>query len=510
MLNQKILCIGSETSETDSLVSELAKNNNSTNHGLISDSNFKPEEVGYYHTTVVDLTPGSIAKMANLFDTIVMLDQPKESYLHYKTIVTTVRLMIFLEEDGINVIYRENKLAQRLLYWKNYLTENKSFCFYPFLALIDNTGSYTTSCPKNMVPIKKFEDIKDWSTDPDYSAIRKKMIKGELLPESCDLCYQSERVGFESARQFETLEWAENISADSVDDFINIKKPLFFELRPSNKCNVMCRICRPNWSHLIEKEYKSIKLNLVTEEETNWGFSNTNFDHIDFSSAKRIYFGGGEPTIMPEFYNFLRKCIETKNTNFELLIGTNGMKFSQTLLDLLDHFDNVCLAFSYDGYKEVNDYIRWLTDFDVMVENSKILRQRGHRISLQTVFSMWNLPTLHKIFEFYDQEYPGSGLLIQPAGDVGSLFGPYNHPCPELVIESLRRCQQTRVYYENGRSIKSMVDAVLDFYSDKNYKCDIPLLQKFFEFNDKLDISRNCKLGNYIPELEEARKRHGI
>ena len=145
-----------------------------------------------------------------------------------------------------------------------------------------------------------------------------------------------------------------------------------------------------------------------------------------------------------------------------------------------------------------------------MVENSRVLRQRGHRISLQTVFSMWNLPTLHKIFEFYDQEYPGAGLLVQPSGDLESLFGPYNHPCPELVVESMRRCQQTRVYYENGRSIKSMVDAFLDFYSDTNYKCNIPLLQKFFEFNDKLDISRNCKLGNYIPELEEARKRHGI
>jgi hypothetical protein len=267
----------------------------------------------------------------------------------------------------------------------------------------------------------------------------------------------------------------------------------------------MCRICAPKWSHLIEKEYKEIGIKIVGDMSLDWNFSNTEYDKINFSSAKRIYFGGGEPTIMPEFYDFLRKCIEKNNTKFELLIGTNGMKFSNTLLDLLDHFDKVCLAVSYDGYKEVNDYVRWLTDFDTMIENTRVLRKRGHRISLQTVFSMWNLPTFHKIFEFYDQEYPGSTLLVQPAGEIGSLFGPYNHPCPELVIESMKRCQQTQIYYENGRSIKSMIDAVLEYYSNPNYKCDLDLLKKFYEFNDKLDVSRNTKLGDYIPELEQAR-----
>jgi hypothetical protein len=87
---------------------------------------------------------------------------------------------------------------------------------------------------------------------------------------------------------------------------------------------------------------------------------------------------------------------------------------------------------------------------------------------------------------------------------------PYNHPCPELVVESMRRCQQTKIYYINGRSVKSTVDLILEHYSNPKYKVDIELLRKFYEFNDKLDSYRNSRLGDYIPELEQARKIYGI
>ena len=40
----------------------------------------------------------------------------------------------------------------------SYLEDNKSFCFYPFLALVDNIGS-TTVCPKSDTSIKKSVDI---------------------------------------------------------------------------------------------------------------------------------------------------------------------------------------------------------------------------------------------------------------------------------------------------------------------------------------------------------------
>lgn len=498
---EKILCIGSESESSDTLVSKLALLSTTKNYGLVNDPNFIANSAGYYHTSVSDLTPGQIVHLAKQYDRIIMLDQPKESYNHYKSVMTTVRLMQDLEELGINVEYRNNKVAANLIHWTEYLQKNKSFCFHPFLALVNDIGS-TVLCPRTSIPMVKVEDIKDWRTVPEYLEIRNKMAAGELIPDRCWDCYDREAEGQESTRQYETLEWAEKLDLKSVEDFFAVENPTFYEIRPSNKCNIMCRTCDDGHSHLIEKEWKEHK----TIPLVDWRFVNTPTEFINFESAKRIYFGGGDPTVMPEFYEFLRTAIKSGYTNFELSIGTNGMKFSDTLLNLLDHFTDVNLAISFDGYRKVNDYIRWGSDFDTIVKNSRTLLERGHKVNTQTVFSMWNLTRIHEIFEFYDREFPQAGLLVQVGKGMEDVFMPYNHPCPELVLESMQRCQQTNIYFMNGRSVKSQVDILVDYYSNPLYNCNKEQLGKFFEFNDKLDLYRNTKLGDYIPELEAARE----
>lgn len=504
--DQKILFIGSESPNTDLLVTNLASASDSKNYGLVSDPNFVPSLPGFYHTSVLDLNTGQIIKLAKHYNQVVMLDQPKTDYSHYKSLMTTVRLMQNLEKIGIKVDYKNNKISANILYWDNFLQKNKSFCFHPFLALVNDVGS-TVLCPKTSIPLTKLDQIVDWKSAPEYVDIRNKMAKGELIPQRCSDCYNREAEGQESTRQYETIEWAEKLNLTSIDDFFAVEHPTFYEIRPSNKCNLMCRICSDGHSHLIEKEWKKYK----TIPLVNWKFQNTPIEAINFDSAKRIYFGGGEPAIMPEFYEFLRTAIKLKRTDFELSVGTNGMKFSDTLTDLLDHFSDVNLAVSIDGYKKVNDYIRWESDFDIIVKNAHKLLERGHKINFQTVFSMWSLTRIHEVFEFIDQEFPKSGLLVQVAvGTTGidDTISPYNHPCPELVVESMKRCQQTNSYYTNGRSVKSQVDLTLDYYSNPSYNCNVNLLRKFFDFNDKLDLYRNTRVGDYIPELEEGRKRY--
>lgn len=497
----KVLYIGNETEDTDIRVSNLANKNNTINHGLVSDPVKKISIDGYYHTTICDLTPSQIIKLSQNFDLVTLLDQPRDSYPDLKSLVTTYRLFRDLDATGISTDYVNNDNVRNLLYWQEFLKENKSFCFHPFVGLI-NDQDKTVVCGKSVIPIKKIDDIDDWQTDPEYTEIRNKMISGEMMPDRCHDCYNAEREGYESARQFETLEWAGILKADSIEDFRKIKSPYLYEIRPSNKCNLMCRSCDNAHSHLIEREWKKDGTIPLIE----WKFEDTPPDKIDYANMKRVYYAGGEPTIMPEFYNFLRRCIEHKNTDFQLLIGTNGMKFSQTLMKLLNQFTNVDLAFSYDGYGLVNDYIRSKCNFDTMVRNGRMLQEHGHRISLQTVFSMWNATRLHEIFEFFDREYPNSGSLMQPARGMGDILLPYNHPRPDLVLESIKRCKKTDRYHMNGRSVKSIVDAMYDHYNDPNYKVDLDQLKKFYEYNDKLDQLRNCRLADYIPELEDARK----
>jgi hypothetical protein len=505
----KILYIGNETPDTNKLVSDLASQNNTHNRGLITDSKIDISEDGYYHTSIVDLHSGDIIQnLAKKFDSIEFLEQPIQSYPNYKTFVTTLRLFYDLEEAGFPVNFKNKKFTENFVYWKNFLKENKSFCFYPFLALVEDLG-YTRLCPKNLHQIDEQERYIDWNNNKEINQIRLKMIQGERILDknkTCSLCYDHEDYGQESARQFETLEWAIRINASSIDDFKNHKHPKFYEIRPNNTCNIRCRTCDDSYSHLIKKEFKKLNFPLQV-----YNFTNTNFDKINFDTCESVYVGGGEPTVIPEFYNFLRKCISLGKTDFNLNIGTNGQKISETLLNLLSHFPKVCFAFSFDGFGKVNDYIRWGTDFNTVVENSRIVRKHGHQVSLQNVFSIYSLTRIHEVFQFYDKEFPNTGLLINFASTLGFMrVDPFNHPCPDLVIESMLKCQKTNIYFTNGRSVKTSVDAILNYYQDSNFKLDPNGLKTFFNFNDKLDASRNSKLEDYIPELTEARKKYNI
>jgi pyruvate-formate lyase-activating enzyme len=499
----KILVLGNETDATNTATAELAAVDGVDNCGLLSNISTDILD-GYYHTSTADLVPGDIVAVASKFDLVIMLDQPQASYPHFKSFLMTLKVMIDLDANGINVQYRNNQHTQNTLQWVEFLKTNKSFCFHPFLALISDTDS-THICPKNLNPIIRLDELNDWQTDVEYNKIRTSMANGELIPDRCSDCYNREAEGQESTRQFETLEWAERLELKTVDDFFNVKSPAYYEIRPSNLCNIMCRTCDDGHSHLIEREWKTIDIPLV-----DWKFTNNTFDKMDVSSAKRVYWGGGEPTIMPEFYEFLEKCIADGNTSFDLEVGTNGMKFSDKLLTLLDQFTSAYFAFSFDGYKEINDYIRWKSKFDTVVKNAHMILDRGHGISVQSVFSIYSITRMHEVFEFWDSEFPKAGALVQVANGLEQMVMPFNHPCPELVVESMKRCQQTKVYYMLGRSVKSQVDLMVDYYSNPSYNVNIDLLTKFYKFNDKLDQARNSRLIDYIPELANARTIYGI
>jgi hypothetical protein len=497
---QRILCLGNETEDTDVLTTQLAVQNGFQNRGLVTDPLFVPELPGYYHTTVVDLNEGQIRNIAKHFDLVIWLDQSQDDYPHFKTFLRTFRLIKHLEQNGTKVQYFENQNAQNVNYWWNFLRTNQSFCHHPFLALIPVQGDKTNICPKTDLVIKSVQDIVDWRSDSDYRQFRDKMLAGKKLHLHCADCYDKENKGVESTRQFETLEWAVKMKLKNEQDFDQVPDPVFYEIRPSNKCNIMCRMCDDARSHLIEKENIQLGKELIP-----WRFQDLPFEKIKLETLQRIYVGGGEPTIMPEFYDFLENCIAQNKTDFELCIGTNGMKFSNKLINLLSHFNDVVLSVSFDGYGIVNDYIRWRSDFDTVVANTKMMRSLGHKIGLQTVPSMYNLTNLHKLFEFFDQEFPESSCLVQAAQSSHGLE-PWNHPFPELVVASMEQCFKTNTYLANGRSCQGYVEGIHAYYSNPDYSCNPYLLKKFFKYNDELDRARNSRLGDYIPELENARK----
>ena len=495
--------LGNNDDSTDRLVTELAKESSTVNHGLISQPEFIPDQPGYYHTTVMDLSWGALISVAQKFDTVVLLDQPQSEWSHWKCFQATFKLMQKLEELDQATVFRTNKNVKKLEYWSNLVfKENKSFCIYPWINY-HQKGKNLHLCSRSSIPVAAADTVQSWTTDKNYNRVRTKMLQGEQLPDHCSFCYdQYEKQGIESYRQFETMDWVAKLDLDTVDDLDKIQHPHFYEIHTGNNCNIKCRGCTPAFSAPIGREIK--KFNIITpsfkETVSVSAIDKINIDTLHEKTS--VYFQGGEPTIMPEVLNFLKQCIGKNKTDFFLTMATNGVKFSDNFLETISHFSNTNFSFSLDGYKRVNDYWRSGSSWNKVIDNLKLLQSQGHAISINTVPGIYNVTNLHQLFEFLDQELPFTTVYIQL--NWWPWQSALNHPLKDLVIESMQKCMQTSIYHSNGKSCKSGIDSIYAHYTN-DPKCNLKDLKDFFDYNDQLDRVRGTKLADYIPELELAR-----
>lgn len=492
--NKKVLCLGNNTSDTDDQTRRVANKNLAICYGAINE--LKELDLGYYHSSVYDVEFGTLLDIIKQFDTLIILDQDWNDPDVFRQTVELANLA----ESIITVEWMNESYKINSLFFKNLVETNKSFCIFPFIELLVQNGS-TTVCCRSMKPITQLDKLQEWSTDPEYKKIRDKMLSGELIPDHCQVCYDHETKGIISPRQSGTVQWANRLGLTSINDVLQVKTPAYYEVRASNTCNLQCRMCSPANSNLIEKEY--IKIGLHDSRNSTVTYSDFNF--INFDNLKSLYVAGGEPSAMPELYEFLEKCIATNNVDFDFTINTNAVKFSSKLKNLFAHFTNLQFIVSIDGYQQVNYYVRWPSDWDTIIENIHYLIKHGHNVILQTVVSIWSISKLHKLLKFIDSEFPGvimHGLLVQSEADI---LSPFNFPDAVSIENNLYQIRELNCY-QNDLVFKGFIDGLINYF-DQPAPIDYQKLKQFFEFNDKLDQSRSIQLKDYIPELEEYRER---
>ena len=82
-------------------------------------------------------------------------------------------------------------------------------------------------------------------------------------------------------------------------------------------------------------------------------------------------------------------------------------------------------------------------------------------------------------------------------------MSPYNCPAIDTVVSVLSKIKQLDTY-KNNVTINSQIDSYYTHYTSSP-KINLEKLEKFYEYNNKLDHARNVKLKDYIPELEVCR-----
>lgn len=494
----KFLCLGNNTELTDEQTTQIAKCDNQKNHGLISDleenlsiDSFFPRD-GYYHTSVYDIPIYKLKKLIQRFDSLIILNQPIVLWSHPDSFYKTID---FALNSDIPVIWKNHNLSTDVRYWENLVKNNKSFCIFPFIELLAYDGKTTVCCRSNK-KITSLKNLINFQHDAEYNKIRQAMMDGIKVPAHCSSCYKLESDGVRSARQQETVEWALRLGLHNVDDVHDIKSPAYIEVRPSNICNLQCRMCGPRFSNKIEKEFK--KLGII---DSNKKQQYTGFEIVDFSNLKKLYVAGGEPTAMQEFYSFLEKCILKNNTDFEFLVNTNAVKIPNKLIELGKKFKDLQYTISIDGFGIANDYIRWGSKWDSVIGNTKKL-QSQHKINFNVTLSIYGIFGLADLVNFLEKEFPHCLIHLQYAESDNDILNPFSFEHSPELINRLQNIKNTSSYIGN-LLFKTFIDDVI--IKSKKSKLDKKKLKAFFEYNDMLDKSRGSRLNKYIPEFEIIR-----
>lgn len=364
----------------------------------------------------------------------------------------------------------------------------------PFVHLhLNEKNDVKLCCLADGKLIGKYTNNFDFVNNPEMQEVRRAMLAGERVPH-CETCYKYEDGGADSSRLRDTREWFKKLNITEPEQMPT--ELMYYDIRNDNLCNLSCRMCNPQFSSQLAKEYKEIGWDWP-ESPMSFSFSTV----VDLGTAQKIYVAGGEPSLMPEFRKFLALAAERGRTDIEIRMNTNATNLNKEYRALLSQFTNLNIVCSIDGYDQINKYIRWPADWKTIVENVRGILEITPNVAFNTTVGIWNISNLSQLVFFLEQEFPDCSVLLNqimwPPHQMPTAF-----PNKELAVADLELLKQSK-HYSNDESFKSKVDFYIE--SMRSSTVDLKVLSDFFAFNDRLDQSRNVKLADYIPELEKCR-----
>jgi radical SAM protein with 4Fe4S-binding SPASM domain len=362
---------------------------------------------------------------------------------------------------------------------KKLLFESDSFCMIPWTSIMIDPSSAVKPCcysTEILGDCSKNSLSEIWNSDTSKQ-LRKDMLAGKK-PKSCESCYTQENLGRDSLRKSinrKFINHVDKIDSTAVDGFLEDHSLNYLDARFNNLCNLSCRSCNPTLSSswyqpaiAIGQINKSVKALQIAGKHTYDVFDQL-MQHID--SLERIYFAGGEPMMIDQFYQIVEELDRRGRHDVELVYNTNLTKSSlagKSIFDTWKNFKKISIGASLDGEHKRGEYLRSGQHWnDVVAFRQEMLAKRpdiDFYISATTsVLNALHLPDFHR--SWVDQ-----GLIKSEDFNVAMLFGPsylrVDHA--PIYLKNLIR-EKYREHLEWLRPKDTVGRAVYGFESILNY-----------------------------------------
>ena len=275
------------------------------------------------------------------------------------------------------------------------IEQTKSYCPLLWSHLhVSASGDVLPCCighwnlPIGNINKQSFDEI--WQGD-EIKKLRTKLIEDKKVPH-CSTCYMKEDSSgfslrhdaihkFHDASKQMVLDTQQDGSSESA-------KPVYWDIRFSNICNMRCKMC----GHFSSSKWFADAKELSKDGIYNYNTDNPKAiihgveDSVSLLNrleeylphVQEIYFAGGEPLFMEEHYTILNKLVELGITDVHIRYSTNLsiMKYKKTnVVDLWKHFSNVYCAGSIDTYGARAENIRKDTVWSEIEENMSMIKE---------------------------------------------------------------------------------------------------------------------------------------
>ena len=417
------------------------------------------------------------------------------------------------------------------------MSTSKGFCALPFVQYSTyNGGRYRLCCmakePKNTVNQEELGIAGTWNHDY-IRDVRSRMAEGEWLPE-CVECERLERNNIVSSRQWENEQWADVIDniveTASVNDWY-VDQPLQFDFRLGNMCNLQCQMCNKEASHLVSVERaKMIDAGLGVQHR-DWhgnieskkeallqpGIDWDNFDSM-IAKARKIKIIGGEPTVAPDMFKLLDRCVETGHAeHIELSFYTNITNMQDKWLEQLGKFEKAIINCSLEGMGAMNDYLRppskWDSvwqKFDKLVKYSNTKDGKRIKVRVTTVNQITNALHIADFWRFMHEYQMQHDRGI--AMSTNQLVEP-NYYSMAYAPDWLRKEQEVKImeFLNSIGNSPHFTDyeeplmEVINFAKDPKHKYNEQIMRQYVEVTEKYDKFRGHDIMTVAPEFTRIR-----
>ena len=304
---------------------------------------------------------------------------------------------------------------------------SKTLCSFPFVHTdIEPNGDIKFCCAAmdglHKDPDGKIYNVTTHSLKEAWNSELLKQTRLDLIqgkrPEVCSYCWMTENEDNTHGASVRLQAANRRIPVETIQDRIDYAEQhngelseehlaFDFQLSIGNLCNLSCKMCNPTFSTGYQKFYNKIyNINnpvVAFDWPVTQSLAEIFKDHSD--SLERIFFTGGEPTLIPEVLDFIDYL--SQRPDIVIWPSTNCTNINKRLLDSLEQFNEVWLNLSLDGMGDIAYLQRTPSHWPSIEKNVDMLlswvesqRAAGKSVHL-TIITTLTAINLHHALEFW-------------------------------------------------------------------------------------------------------------